>query len=107
MTEFVGELLPSLLSGDRRDQLLYLLALALLSIGTVMCLVALPVPSLDVLAVAVACAGAVAWLLSNAPGEGGTLLVVQPGNGLTVADLGALPAGLLVGHLSVRRLRTG
>ena len=104
MKELIVEHLPSWLSGDRRDQLLYVLALGLLSLGTLLCLAALKVRVLDVLAVAVACAGAVAWLLSNAPGEGGTLVVVQPGNGLTFADLAALPAGLLVGYLSARRL---
>ena len=64
----VVELLPSWLSGDRRDQLLYVLALGLLGVGTLLCLAALKVRVLDVLAVAVACAGAVAWLLSNPPG---------------------------------------
>ncbi len=106
MTELLAELLPSSLSGGRRDQLLYVLALGLLGTGTLLCLAALRVRVLDVLSVAVACAGAVAWLLSNSPGEGSTLLVVLPGNGLTTADLAALPAGLLVGYLSVRRLRT-
>ena len=105
MTELVVELLPSWLSGDRRDQLLYVLALALLGVGTLLCLAALRIAVLDVLAVAVASAGAVAWLLSNTPGEGGTLVVVQPGNGLTLADLAALPAGVLVGYLAVRRWR--
>jgi hypothetical protein len=105
--ELLLELLPSWLVGDRRDQLLYVLALGLLATGTLLCMAALRIRVLDVLAVAVACAGAVAWLLSNTPGEGGTLVVVQPGNGLTFADLAALPAGVLVGYLAVRRLRAG
>ncbi len=106
MKERIVEFLPMWLSGDPRDQLLYVLAFGLLTSGTLLCLAALRMRVLDVLAVAVACAGAVAWLLSNAPGEGGTLVVVEQGNGLTLADLAALPAGLLVGYLSVRRLRT-
>ena len=105
MKELIVEVLPSWLSGDRRDQLLYVLALGLLAVGTLLCLVALRVAVMDVVAVAVACAGAVAWLLSNAPGEGGTLVVLRPGNGLTWADLAVVPAGWLVGYLAVRRLR--
>ena len=104
MKELVVELLPSFLSGDRRDQLLYVLALTLLSAGTLLCVLALRVRTFDVAAVALAAGGAVAWLLANGAGEGGTLLVVQEGNGLTLADLAVVPAGLLVGYLSVRRL---
>ena len=104
MKDAVLQLLPDWLSGDQRGQLLYVLAFALLGLGTVLCLLAVRVPVLDVTAVAVACAGAVAWLLSNTPGEGRTLFEVQPGNGLTQADIAALPAGLLVGYLAVRRL---
>jgi hypothetical protein len=48
--ELVVELLPSWLSGDQRDQLLYVLALALLGFGTVLCLLAVRVPVLDVAA---------------------------------------------------------
>ena len=81
MKELVVELLPEWLSGDRRDQLLYVLALGLLSLGTLLCLAALRIRVLDVLAVAVACAGAVAWLLSNAPDEGGTLVECRPATG--------------------------
>ena len=105
MTDLVVEVLPSLLAGDRRDQLLYVLALGLLAVGTLLAVLALRIRPLDVLAVGVACAGATAWLLSNTPGEGGTLVVVQPGNGVTLADLAALPAGLLVAYLAGRRLR--
>lgn len=105
MKELVLDLVPPFLSGDRRDRLLYILALGLLGLGTVLCLVALRVVVLDVLAVAVACAGAVAWLLSNGPGEGWTLVEFQPGNGLTLADLLAVPTGVLVVFLAVRRVR--
>ena len=106
MRDVVVELLPASLDGDRRDQLLYVLALGVLAAGTMLCLLALRVPALDVLAVAVAGAGTVAWLLSNGAAEGGTLIVVLPGNGLTLADLAALPAVLLVAFLVVRRWRT-
>ncbi len=105
MKDLIVELLPASLSGDRREQILYVLALGVLSAGTLLCVLALRVVALDVLAVAVAAAGAAAWVLSNNPGEGDTLLVVLPGNGLTLADLAVLPAVLLVGYLSVRRWR--
>ena len=105
MRELLLELLPSALSGEPRDQLLYVLTLGLLGVGTVLCLVALRVAVLDVLAVGLACAGAAAWLLSNGPAEGGTLVEVLPGNGLTRADLAVLPAGVLVAVLCWRRVR--
>ena len=99
------ELLPSWLSGDRRAQGLYVLALAGLGLGTLLCMAALRIAVLDVLAVALACGGAAAWLLSNGAGAGATLLVVLPGNGVTVADLAVLPAVGLVAFLSWRRVR--
>ena len=106
MRDLLVEVLPSSLSGDRRDQLLYLLTFAVLGAGTLLCLVALRHVVLDVPAVALASAGAAAWLLSNGPAEGETLVVVQPGNGLVLADLAVLPAGLLVVVLCWRRLRS-
>jgi hypothetical protein len=99
------ELVPSWLSGDRREQLLYLLTLSLLAGGTLLCVAALRFPALDVLAAALASGGASAWLLSNEPAEGGTLLVVQPGNGVVLADLAVVPAAMLVIALCWRRLR--
>ena len=105
MNEGVLEVLLPGLSGDRRAQLLYVLALGVLVFGTFLCTVALRFPRLDVLGVALASAGAAAWLLSNTPGEGSTLLVLQPGNGLTAADLAVLPAAVLVLVLGVQRLR--
>ena len=104
MSEAVLEVVVSGLSGDRRSQLLYVLALGVLGLGTFLCTVALRFPRLDVLGVALASAGAAAWLLSNTPGEGSTLLVLQPGNGLTTADLAVLPAAVLVTVLVVQRL---
>ena len=106
MRELIVELLPATLSGDRREQLLYVLALSGLGAGTLLCLLALRVVALDVVAVAVAGAGAGTWLLANGAGEGETLLVVLPGNGITLADLAVLPVVLLVSYLSVRRWRT-
>ena len=105
MTDALVDLLPWSLSGDPRDQRLYVLALASLGVGTLMCLVALRVAVLDVLAVALAAAGGAAWLLSTAPREGRTLLVVFPGNGLTLADLAVVPAAVLVVVLCWRRVR--
>lgn len=105
MTELLLELVPSTLSGDRRAQLLYVLALGVLGLGTLLCAAALRFARLDVLAVAMTGGGAAAWLLSNGPEEGDTLLVVLPGNGVTVADLAVLPAAVLVLLLSLRRLR--
>ena len=90
MSEVLVGLVPWSLSGDLRDQRLYALSLLCLGAGTLMCLAALRVVVLDVLAVAVAAGGAAAWLLSTGPREGRTLLVVLPGNGLTLADLAVL-----------------
>lgn len=101
------DLLPWSLAGDDRAQQLYVLTLGVLSVGTLLCLAALRAAVLDVLAVGVACAGAAAWLLCNAPAEGRTLLVVLPGNGVTVADLAVLPVVVLGTHLAWRRARTG
>ena len=103
--ELVVELLPAGLSGDPRARVLYVLALALLALGTALCCLALRSVKLDALAAASGSAGAVAWLLCNGPGEGSTLLVLERGNGLTTADLASLPAAVLVLLLSVRRLR--
>jgi hypothetical protein len=54
-------------------------------------------------------ATAVAWLLSNGPFEGPTLVVVSPGHGLTVADL-LVPCALLLAAVPAvdrrRRRRT-
>jgi hypothetical protein len=107
MRDVLVDLVPSWLSGDRREQLLYLLALAVLLAGTLLCVAALRFPVLDVLAVALASGGASAWLLSNGPAEGGTVLVVLPGNGLVLADLAVIPAAMLVLALCWRRLRSG
>jgi hypothetical protein len=104
MTELVGDVLPWSLDGDRREQLLYVLALAAVLAGTVLCLVATRVAALDVLAAAVAAGGAAAWLLANGPAEGAVLLEVLPDNGLTVADLVVVPSVLLVPWLAVRRV---
>ena len=105
MSGLVLGVLPWALSGDVREQRLYVLALGLLVLGTLLAALSLIVRGLDVLSVAVAAAGIVAWLLSSGPAEGRTLLVVLPGNGLTQADLLALPAMVLLLVLSWRRLR--
>ena len=105
MRALLLDVVPWMVSGSARDQRLYVLALALLVVGTALAALALRVAALDVLAVTVAAAGATAWLLSSGPAEGPTLIVVLPGNGLTLADLAALPALALVVLLSWRRLR--
>jgi hypothetical protein len=105
VSDLLLELLPWSLAGPVRDQKLYVVTLGLLVLGSLLALLALRVERLDVLAVAVAGGGAVGWLLSSAPAEGATLIVVQPGNGLTAADLAAAPAVLLVAVLAGRRLR--
>jgi hypothetical protein len=97
-------LIPWSVSGSSREERLYVLALALLLFGTGLSLVALLVRRLDATAIALASAGAAAWLLSNAPGEGSSLVEIFHGNGLTVADLAAVPAGMLVAVLCARRL---
>lgn len=56
---------------------------------------------LDLLATAVCAAGTTAWLLNNAPYEGRTVLVVLPGNGVTMGDLLVLPAAALCGWFIV------
>ncbi len=50
-------------------------------------------------------ATAVAWLLSNGPFEGPTLVVFSPGHGLTVADLLVPGALLLAAVAAVERRR--
>jgi hypothetical protein len=97
--------LPWSLIGPDRDQKLYVATLALLTVGSLLALVAVRLARLEVVAAAVAGGAVAAWLLSNGPGEGGTLLIVFPGNGLTLADLAAVPAAALVLVLSVRRAR--
>lgn len=98
------DVLPWALSGSPRDERLYVLALGLLALGTALSLLAVAFPRLDAVAVALASGGAAAWLLSNAPGEGTSLIEVFHGNGITTADLVALPAGALVVVLCARRL---
>jgi hypothetical protein len=93
------------LTGEPRDQALYVLSLAVLATGTGLALLALRRPALDALAGAVSGAGVAAWLLSNTAAEGPTLLVLLPGNGVTLADLAAAPAVVLLSWLCVRRLR--
>ena len=107
MRDLLLEVLPSTLTGGLRDRLLYVLAFCVLALGTLLCLLALRVRVLDVAAVALASGGAAAWLLSNTAGEGDTLLVVLPGNGLVSADLAVLPAAVLVAVLCWRRVRRG
>ena len=106
MSGFLVDVLPWTLTGDPRQQRLYLLSLVCLAAGTALCLVALRVAVLDVVAVGLVSAGAAAWLLSNGPAEGRSLVELLPGNGLTVADLGVLPAAALCLALCLRRLRT-
>lgn len=95
--------MSGLLAGDRAE-VLYALSFLLLGAGTALAVAALRRRSLDVLAVALAAAGATGWLLSNGVGEGAVLFEVLQGNGLTVADLLAVPALVLVVVLSWRRL---
>ena len=106
MTDALLALLPAV-DGDRRVQALFGLTLGVLALGTLLCVVALRYRRFDLPAVAVASAGAAGWLLSNQPAEGTTLVVVQPGNGLTAADLAVVPAALLVLVLCWQRLRAG
>ena len=103
MTELLLDAVPWSLEGTSRERLLYVLSFACLAAGTLLCVAALRVAAMDVLAVAVASGGAAAWLLSTGPREGRTLLQVLPGNGVTVTDLAVLPAGLLVAYLAWRR----
>ena len=105
MTDLLVDLLPWSLSGDPRAQRLYVLALACLGVGTALSAVALRIRVLDVPAASLAAAGSAAWLLSTGPREGRTLLVVFPGNGLTLADLAVVPAAILVCILAWRRVR--
>ncbi len=81
MKELVADLLPSWLAGDPREQLLYVLTLGLLGVGTFLCALALRVARLDASAVALASGGAAAWLLSNKPAEGQVLYVVRQATG--------------------------
>ena len=69
------------------------------------CALALWLRRLDVVGAAVAAVGAGGWLLANAANEGTVLFEVQPGNGLTQADLVVVPAALLVLLLALQRLR--
>ncbi|MDP9466313.1 MAG: hypothetical protein M3P31_03600 [Actinomycetota bacterium] len=105
MSELLLEVLPWGLAGSVREQRVYLVTLGVLVVGSALALVAVWFEQLDVLASLVTGAGAAGWLLSNAPAEGPTLLVLLPGNGLTTADLLAAPALALVGLLVGRRLR--
>lgn len=105
MSELLLDVLPWSLIGPPREQKLYVLTLVFLAAGSLLALAAVRLARLEVVAAAVAGAAVAAWLLSNGAGEGGTLLVVFPGNGLTLADLAAIPAVALVAVLSVRRLR--
>ena len=95
----------ALASPSSRASALYVLTLAAVLAGTALCAFALRRPRWDVLAAALAGTGAGAWLLSNGAGEGPLLVLVTTGNGLTAADLLAVPAGCLVGLLVLRRLR--
>ena len=106
MSDLLVDLVPWSLSGDPREQRLYGLSLLCLAAGTLLCVAAVRVVVLDVLAVALASGAAAAWLLSTGPREGRILLTVFPGNGLTLADLAVLPAAALVVFLAARRLRT-
>jgi hypothetical protein len=105
VSDLLLDVLPWSLIGPTRDQKLYVASLALLAVSSLLALAAVRLARLEVLAAAVTGAAVAAWLLSNAPGEGGTLVVVFPGNGLTLADLAAVPAVALVLVLSVRRAR--
>ena len=90
---------------DGRAETLYALSLLLLVAGTALAVLALRVRGLDVLAASLGAGGATAWLLSNGDREGAVLLEPLRGNGLTVADLLAVPVVVLVGVLCWRRLR--
>jgi len=105
VSDLLLEVVPWSLAGPVRAQRVYVVTLAVLLAGTALAVVAERFERLDVLASLVAGAGAAGWLLSNAPAEGRTLLVLLPGNGLTTADLLAAPALALVGVLVGRRLR--
>lgn len=98
------DVLPWALSGEPRDPRLYVLSLGLLVLGAALALLAL---RLETTAVALAGAGVAAWLLTNRVAEGAALAEVRPGNGLTVADVAAVPVILLVAILWWRGLRRG
>ena len=82
-----------------------LAALLLLGVGTVLAYVGVSNRRWEVVGAALAGAGVVAWLLTNAPYEGAVLLEVNAWNGLTVADLLVVPAVLLLARLSWRSVR--
>jgi hypothetical protein len=90
---------------DGRDEILYALSLLLLVAGTAVAVAALRVMWLDVPAAALGAGGAAAWVLSNGEAEGAVLFEPLQGNGLTVADLLALPVVVLVAILCWRRVR--
>lgn len=90
-----------------RAEALYVLSLLVLITGTALAVIALRVRGLDVLAASIGAGGAAAWVLSNGPGEGAVLLEPRQGNGVTVADLLAVPVVVLVGVLCWRRFRDG
>ncbi len=82
-----------------------LTALLVLGLGTVLAYAGVSNRRWEVPGAALAGAGVVAWLLSNGTYEGAVLLDVFDGNGLTVADLLAIPAVLLLAQLSWRSVR--
>jgi len=47
----------------------------------------------------------VAWLLVNGPMEGATLLIIEPGHGITVADILSVGAFAVAGSTLVRSRR--
>lgn len=103
MIDALLEVLPWPLSGSSRDERIYVLALGLLALGTVLSLLAVALPRLDAVAVALASGGAAGWLLSNRPGEGASLIEVFQGIDITPADL----LVVLVAVLCARRLLKG
>ena len=82
-----------------------LTALLLLFVGTGVAYVGVDRRRWEVPGAALAAAGVTAWLLTNGPYEGRTLLILAAGNGLTVADLLVVPAAVLLARLSWRAVR--
>lgn len=93
------------LTGSAREQGLFVLSLLLLVLGTAALVMAVRHPRARVVAAATGAAGIVGWLLCNGAREGRTLLLVLPGNGVTAADLLALPATVLLGVVVLRDAR--
>lgn len=94
------------MSGSQTSPVRAVLALAVLVAGTGLAGLAVRRPRWSIVAAAVAGAGTTAWLALNRPLEGPVLVSLAHGSGVTLADLLAVPALLLLVVLCVRSLRS-